>query len=70
MDALAVLETNGAERLTAPSAAPCAINFLPFIDFRSYKVGNYIPELMEPSAELKYSYIMEKDGRTYEFVRR
>ena len=44
-----------------------AINFLPFIDFRSYKVGNYIPELMEPSAELKYSYIMEKDGRTYEF---
>ena len=44
-----------------------AINFLPFIDFRSYKVGNYIPELMEPSAELKYSYVMEKDGRTYEF---
>ena len=44
-----------------------AINFLPFIDFRSYKVGNYIPELMEPSAELKYSYVMEKDGRIYEF---
>ena len=44
-----------------------AINFLPFIDFRTYKVGNYIPELMEPSDELKYSYVMEKDGRTYEF---
>lgn len=44
-----------------------AINFLPFIDFRTYKVGNYIPELMEPSDELKYSYIMKKDGRTYEF---
>ena len=44
-----------------------AINFLPFIDFRTYKIGNYIPELMEPSDELKYSYIMEKDGRTYEF---
>ena len=22
---------------------------------------------MEPSDELKYSYVMEKDGRTYEF---
>ena len=44
-----------------------AINFLPFIDFRAYKVGNYIPDLMEPSEELKYSYIMEKDGRSYEF---
>tara|TARA_B100000579_G_C22830874_1_gene855879 strand:- start:1222 stop:2367 length:1146 start_codon:yes stop_codon:yes gene_type:complete len=44
-----------------------AINFLPFIDFRAYKVGNYIPALMEPSDELKYSYIMEKEGRLYEF---
>ena len=44
-----------------------AINFLPFIDFRPYKVGNYIPDLMEPSEELKYSYIMEKNGRKYEF---
>ena len=44
-----------------------AINFLPFIDFRVYKVGNYIPDLMNPSEELKYSYIMEKGGREYEF---
>ena len=44
-----------------------AINFLPFIDFRPYKVGNYIPDLMEPSEELKYTYIMEKNGRKYEF---
>ena len=44
-----------------------AINFLPFIDFRAYKVGNYIPDLMNPSEELKYSYIMEKGGREYEF---
>ena len=44
-----------------------AINFLPFIDYRPYKVGNYIPDLMEPSEELKYSYIMEKNGRNYEF---
>jgi len=44
-----------------------AINFLPFIDFRTYKIGNYIPQMMLPSEELKYSYIMEKDGRDYEF---
>ena len=44
-----------------------AINFLPFIDFRTYKIGNNIPLMMLPSEELKYSYIMEKDGRDYEF---
>jgi len=44
-----------------------AINFLPFIDFRAYKIGNYIPQMMQPSEELKYSYIMEKDGNTYKF---
>ena len=44
-----------------------AINFLPFIDFRTYKIGNNIPQMMLPSEELKYSYIMEKDGRDYEF---
>lgn len=44
-----------------------AINFLPFIDFRSYKIGNNIPGLMIPSEELKYSYVMEKDGKVYNF---
>ena len=44
-----------------------AIYFLPFIDFRTYKIGNNIPQMMLPSEELKYSYIMEKDGRDYEF---
>ena len=43
-----------------------AINFLPFIDFRSYKIGNYIPELMEPSDELRYSYVMEKNNKIYD----
>lgn len=44
-----------------------AINFLPFIDFRPYKIGNDIITLMKPSEELKYSYIMEKNGKEYEF---
>ncbi|WOK06947.1 DoxX family protein [Imperialibacter roseus] len=42
-----------------------AIRHLPFIDFRAYKVGNNLPELMEPSGELKYEYVMEKDGKEY-----
>lgn len=40
-----------------------AIMHLPFIDFRAYKTGNNIPELMEPSGELIYEYVMEKDGK-------
>ncbi|MCS6820737.1 MAG: DoxX family protein [Microscillaceae bacterium] len=43
------------------------INHLPLIDFRNYKVGNSIPKLMQPSAPLKYKYIMEKDGKQVEF---
>ncbi len=44
-----------------------AIQHLPFIDFRAYKVGNHLPTLMQNSAPLKYVYIMEKDGETFEF---
>lgn len=44
-----------------------AIRHLPFIDFRTYAIGNSIPELMQPSGELVYAYIMEKDGETYSF---
>ncbi|KAA5549285.1 BT_3928 family protein [Adhaeribacter rhizoryzae] len=40
----------------------------PFIDFRAYKVGNNIPALMKPSEQLKYKYIMEKNGETQEFT--
>ncbi|MBB6325059.1 putative membrane protein YphA (DoxX/SURF4 family)/CheY-like chemotaxis protein [Algoriphagus iocasae] len=41
-----------------------AIRNLPFIDFRAYKVGVNIPQAMEPSAPLLYSYVMKKDGET------
>lgn len=44
-----------------------AINHLPFIDFRAYKVGNHLPSLMKNSEPLKYTYIMEKDGEQFEF---
>ena len=44
-----------------------AINFLPFIDFRAYKIGNNIRKEMLPSEELIYAYIMEKDGKEYSF---
>ena len=44
-----------------------SIRHLPYIDFRPYKVGNNIPELMEPSDTYHYRYIMEKDGKEYEF---
>jgi uncharacterized membrane protein YphA (DoxX/SURF4 family) len=40
-----------------------AINHLPFIDFRTYAIGNHLPTLMQPSGELEYEYVMRKDGK-------
>lgn len=40
-----------------------AINNLPFIDFRAYKVGVNIPQHMQPSAPLEYTYVMKKNGK-------
>lgn len=44
-----------------------AYEHLPYIDFRAYKTGNNIPALMQPSAPLRYKYIMTKDGQQEEF---
>ncbi|MFY0651057.1 MAG: DoxX family protein [Cyclobacteriaceae bacterium] len=44
-----------------------AVKHLPYIDFRAYKIGNDIPTEMQPSGELKYEYVMEKDGQEYRF---
>lgn len=44
-----------------------AVRNLPFIDFRAYKVGVNIPQNMQPSAPLQYSYVMKKDGELVTF---
>lgn len=44
-----------------------AIWYLPFIDFRAYKVGNDIRQLMQPEEPARYEYVMEKGGKEYRF---
>lgn len=44
-----------------------AIEHLPFIDFRVYKKGNNIVNLMQPSEPYRYTYIMAKAGEEFEF---
>lgn len=45
-----------------------AINYMPIIDFLPYKAGAHLPSLMQPSEKLRYTYKMEKDGKTYELA--
>lgn len=40
-----------------------AINHLPFLDFRAYKVGNNIPHEMTPPAAAIGEYVFRKDGK-------
>ncbi|MCS6967371.1 MAG: DoxX family protein [Cytophagales bacterium] len=40
-----------------------AVEHLPFIDFRPYKIGNHLPTLMRPQEPCRYIYIMEKEGK-------
>ena len=43
-----------------------AVEFLPPIDMLPYAVGKSIPAGMKPSEPLRYTYLMEKDGKTVE----
>jgi uncharacterized membrane protein YphA (DoxX/SURF4 family) len=47
--------------------AIAAIRNLPFVDFRAYKEGVNINTAMQPSAQLRYSYIMKKGNELLEF---
>ncbi|MGK7394951.1 MAG: BT_3928 family protein [Candidatus Cyclobacteriaceae bacterium M3_2C_046] len=44
-----------------------AIEHLPYIDFRPYHLGANIAKYMQPSEELKYRYIMERNGEEFNF---
>ncbi|NJN28366.1 MAG: DoxX family membrane protein [Cyclobacteriaceae bacterium] len=46
-----------------------AIEHLPPIDFRPYKIGADIQKSMQPSEDFVYEYIMEKDGKLHTFTR-
>jgi len=44
-----------------------AIEHLPPIDFRPYKIGADIKASMQPTEDFQYKYIMEKDGERIDF---
>ncbi len=44
-----------------------AIMYLPPVDLLAYRVGASIPAQMKVSEPLRYEYVMEKDGKTFEF---
>ncbi len=53
--------------ISSISIAILAIRNLPFIDFRAYKVGVNIPQDMQPSAPLEYTYVMKKGSELVSF---
>ena len=71
--------TAGISLFLSLGLAVYAIQNLPFIDFRAYKIGVNIPVNMQPSAPMVYTYVMKKGGElvyldqyptdeSYEFV--
>lgn len=44
-----------------------AIQHLPLRDLLPYAVGKRIPAQMQPSEPLRYKYVLEKNGQTFEF---
>jgi uncharacterized membrane protein YphA (DoxX/SURF4 family) len=63
------LRTREGHAVVAATAAVCvlvgvyAVNHLPYIDFRAYRVGNNIPQQMLPPEQPIIEYIFLKDGR-------
>ena len=53
--------------LVSTTLAIYAIQNLPFIDFRAYKVGVNIPTNMQPSEPLEYTYVMKKGEEEFRF---
>lgn len=53
----------GAVTLIAAFLGVRAINHLPFIDFRAYRVGNHIPTQMLPPEQPIFEYVFVKDGK-------
>ena len=41
-----------------------SLHHLPWLDFRPYKVGSNLAQLIQPRLPLRYMYIVEKDGQT------
>lgn len=39
-----------------------ALRHLPFIDFRAYRIGNNIPQQMQPAEQPRIEYVFDKDG--------
>ncbi len=64
-----VLRTREGHAVIIATVAIClylgvyAINHLPFIDFRAYKVGNNIPKQMQPTEQPIIEYTFTKDGQ-------
>ncbi|GAA4414155.1 DoxX family protein [Nibrella viscosa] len=44
-----------------------AIMYLPPLDLLPYAVGKSVPDQMKPSEPLRYKYIVERGGKTFEF---